>query len=71
MSGGGGSPLSHNTPFMWNGEDYLYRMHSDINFVVDYLGEETAQRFSFGIGDPLPVVERDGVGLCVPYDDFL
>jgi len=43
----------HPPRFVYKGDDYLYKMHTDLNFVVEHLGDDTARSYGFDWCRPL------------------
>jgi actin-related protein len=48
-----GTDSRHPPQFKWNGQSYLRKMHSDLDFVASVIGPEEARNFNFHSGNPL------------------
>ena len=48
------------TPFMWNGQDYLMKMYTDLNFVQKTIGANATKIANFCEGNPL-LLSRDEI----------
>jgi len=44
---------SEPAPFFWNGQDYLLKMFSDLDFVAKSIGDEATKIGNFAFGNPL------------------